>query len=86
MIRDRSRVVRAMGRTGLASWTLWILVFLFEPLVLFLQPVVLTLQLLNPSPGSFAFFPRTAQLLRQFSNALDRIEGLEKPIILSSAQ
>jgi len=56
--------------------------FLFEPLALFFQPLVVVRQLLVASAGLVALFPRTAQLLHQFSDAADRIEGLEKQIIL----
>jgi hypothetical protein len=47
-----------------------------------LQPRFLSLQLLVPPTGLVAFFPRTAQLLRQFPDAAERVEGLEKQIIL----
>jgi len=56
--------------------------FLFEPLALFLQPLIVVLQLLVSPTGLVAFFPRTEQFLRQFSDAANRIEGLEKQIIL----
>jgi len=56
--------------------------FLFEPLALLFQPLVVVRQLLIAPAGLVALFPRTAQLLRQFSDAADRIEGLEKQIIL----
>ncbi len=56
--------------------------FSAQPFVLLLEPPILLLQLLNPSAGPLAFFPRTPQLLHQFSDAADRVEGFEKQIIL----
>ena len=56
--------------------------FLSQPPALFFQPLVLSLQLLIPPAGVVAFLPRITQLLRQFSDAVDRIERLEKQIIL----
>ena len=56
----------ALGKTtgerrGLASGgSLRGFQFLAQPLVLLLEPLILFLQLLNPSPGAFAFFQRTA--------------------------
>ena len=80
MIWDGSLVVRAMGRTRLASGTFRMALglttgerrglaaggalrgfqFLAQPLVFLFEPLFLFLQLLNPSPSSFAFFPRAA--------------------------
>ncbi len=45
---------------------------------------MLFLQLLNPSPDTFAFFPYTAQLLHQLSDAAHRVERLERQIIIST--
>ena len=56
--------------------------FVFKPLLLSLQPLVLPLQMLVASPSLVVLFSRSAQLLRQFSDATDWIEGLEKQIIL----
>jgi hypothetical protein len=56
--------------------------FLSQPPPLFVQPLVLLLQLLIPPVGMVAFLPSTAQLLRQFPDAKQRINGLEKQIIL----
>ena len=55
---------------------------LLELRVVLLQPRFLSLQLLVPPTGLVAFFPRTTQLLRQFPDAAERVEGLEKQIIL----
>ena len=51
------------------------------PILLF-QPLILFLQLLNPPPGLVAFLPHTVQLLRQFPDAAERVEGPEKQMIL----
>jgi hypothetical protein len=63
--------------------------FLFQPLALFLQPLLVSfqprlvpLQLFVPPMGLVALLPRAAQLLPQFPDAVERIEGFEKQIIL----
>ena len=65
------------------------LLFPLQPLALFLQPRVvllqprfLSLQLFVPPTGLVAFLPRTAQILCQFPDATERVEGFEKQIIL----
>ena len=57
-------------------------IFLFQPLALSFQALVLLLQLLVSPADLVAFLPRTAQFLRQFSDAAERIEGLGKQIII----
>jgi hypothetical protein len=70
-------------RGGLApGGTLRGLQFLAQPLILIFQPLVFLLQLLNPLPGSVAFFPCATQFLPQFPEAADRVERLEKQIII----
>lgn len=70
-------------RSGLApGGSLRSFQFLSQPLVFLLEPLILFLQLLVSPAGLVAFLPRTAQFLRQFSDAEDRVEGLEKQIIL----
>ena len=56
--------------------------FRLKPLVLPLQPLVLFLPLLPPLLGLLVFLPRTAQFLRQFPDVRERVDGLEKQIIL----
>jgi hypothetical protein len=56
--------------------------FFAQPRVFLLEPLILFLQLLVFSAGLVTFLPRTTQFLHQFSDAADRVEGLEKQIIL----
>jgi len=56
--------------------------FFLQPLGLFLQPLVVLFQLPVPLAGLIAFLPRTAQFLHQFPDTAERVEGLEKQIIL----
>ncbi|HEY7679101.1 MAG TPA: hypothetical protein VIC04_01190 [Terriglobia bacterium] len=56
--------------------------FLPQPLVLFLEPLQFLSQALGFIPGLVALPPSTTQFLREFPNAPDRIEMLEKQIIL----
>ena len=58
------------------------LVLFLQPLILLLQPLVLFFELLVLLPGLLSLSPRTAQFLRKFSHTPDRIEILEKQIIL----
>jgi hypothetical protein len=53
-----------------------------QMLILFFKPLVLFLELLVLLPGLLSLPPRTAQFLRKFPNTPDRIEILEKQIIL----
>ena len=73
----------ARERSGLASrGTLGGFQLLAQPLIFFLELLIFFLQPLILSACLVTFLPRTTQLLHQFSDAADRIEGLEKQIIL----
>jgi hypothetical protein len=58
------------------------LVLFLKLLVLFLEPLDFLLSVLGLFPSLVSLPPRTAQFLREFPNTPDRIEILEKQIIL----